>query len=483
MREGAANGTRTTREANGDGVALGAHTHSEGDRRALPQGGSLRSGLESSPPKPRRSSSGRLRTASGKPAKGGPAATATLETATRDNGDHSANGDTASAGGATAGGTVREGKRGREARTGWELRDLIRPLPVRREAASARHKPHYFDPALIEWVYGSRFAITSQLQRRFPERLPSLRTAQRHVRRLVQMGLLAPAPVRSTGPHFPMVIYATGKGINVLQETYRKFGKYWDGPRTEDGKAHGLALDSILHEILITEFDLSVQRTVDARDDLELLSRERRYFRRERRLTYEQRGSTHRVVPDAGYLTAVRSDTDRDLLPLMLLEMENGTHSMAKLRRKLQGYRQWSEGNAADWLSRLYGEHGEPQKRSFRLLLVAHDKHGTVSDERRLLDLLIVTLELPANLRDSVWLTTAHDLLADRSSVATLDKPVWLRAKGCRSLLPEYRRIQPGRGQRQHTRRRQFLSERIPSLPRRGLFPQPELPAQRVILK
>ncbi|REJ92513.1 MAG: hypothetical protein DWQ34_12900 [Planctomycetota bacterium] len=475
MREGAANGTKTAREANGDGVALGAHTHSEGDRRALPQGGSLRSGLESSPPKPRRSSSGRLRTASGKPARGGPAATATLETATRENSDNSANGDAASAGGATASGTARKGERGREARTGWELRELIRPLPVRRKSASTRHKLHYFDPALIEWVYGSRFAITSQLQRRFPERLPSLRTAQRHVRRLVQMGLLAPAPVRSTGPHFPMVVYATGKGINVLRETYRKYGKDWDGPRTEDGKAQGLALDSILHEILITEFDLAVQRTIDGRDDLELLSRERRYFRRDRRLTYDRQGRTHRLVPDAGYLTAVCSDSNRDLLPLMLLEMENGTHSMRKLRRKLQAYRRWADGNAADWLSQLYGDHGDPQKRSFRLLLVAHDKHGTVTDERRLLDLLIPTLELPAGLRDSVWLATADDLLADRrSSTETLERPVWLRAKECRTLLPEYRSIPPGRGQRQYLRRRQFLSERIPSLPRRGLFPQPE---------
>ena len=471
MREGAANGTKTAREANGDGVALGAHTHSEGDRRALPQGGSLRSGLESSPPKPRRSSSGRLRTASGKPARGGPAATATLETATRENSDNSANGDAASAGGATASGTARKGERGREARTGWELRELIRPLPVRRKSASTRHKLHYFDPALIEWVYGSRFAITSQLQRRFPERLPSLRTAQRHVRRLVQMGLLAPAPVRSTGPHFPMVVYATGKGINVLQETYRRFGKDWDGPRTEDGKAHGLALDSILHEILITEFDLAVQQTVDARDDLRLVSRERRYFRRDRRLTYHWRGSTHRLVPDAGYLTAVRSDAGRQLLPLMLLEMENGTHSMAKLRRKLQSYQRWTEGSAADWLSRFYHHYGEPQKRSFRILLVAHDKHGTVSDERRLVDLLILTLELPANLRDSVWLTTADDLLADRSSAETLDQAVWLRAKDCRSLLTEYRSIPPGRGQSQYARRRQFVRGRISSLPKRGLFP------------
>lgn len=358
-------------------------------------------------------------------------------------------------------------------RTAWELRELIRPLPIRRRPTAKRPRPHEFDPALIEWVYGSRFAIVSQLQRRFPERLPSLRTAQRHVRRLVQMGLLAQTPVRSTGPHFPMVVYTTGKGINLLRDTYRRLGYAWDAPRTEDGKAHGLALDAILHELLITEFDLAVQRTVEARDDLVLLQRERRYFRRDLRLSYEWQGRTHSIVPDAGYLTAIDSPTGRQLLPLMLLEMENGTHTMRKLRRKFQAYRRWSDTGANDWLRRVYRPFNEPQKRSFRLLLVAHDKHGTVSDERRLLDLLIQTLELPRAVRNNVWLTTAEALMPHRHTPAPLDAAVWFRAKDCGSFLAEYRNLPTGRGQGQYTRQRRFLEKRLAELPRHRLFPQP----------
>lgn len=460
MRTEPANSARTARRANGDGVAPAVHTHSEGDRGASPQGGSLRSGLVSTRPEPPRSPSSRLRTATGETP-----GTATLETAT---------GNSAEPHSATAQGTAKGEERGRRPRTAWELRELIRPLPVRRTRAAKRPQPHYFDAALVEWVYESRFAIVSQLQRRFPERLPSVRTAQRHAQRLVQLGLLAPAPVRSTGPNFPLVLYTTGRGIRLVRDTYARLGKPWDGPRTEDGKAQGLALDSILHEVLITEFDLGLQRTVEARHDLVLLKRERRYFRRDRQLTYERQGRRERVIPDAGYLAAVQTNNVRELLPVMFLELENGTHSVAKIRQKLKRYQRWAEQSAGEYLRQLYAPYGESQKRSFRVLFVAHDKHGNVSDERRLLDLLVQTLQLPRALRNAIWLTTAEALATSRNDPQSNDPQIWYRARDLSQVAADLRRVEGDTVEAQLRGQRRLIAARLPELHRHGLFPRPE---------
>jgi hypothetical protein len=393
---------------------------------------------------------------------GEPPTTATLETATPN-----------SVNGTTAIGTAREREGRRRPRTAWELRELIRPLPVRRHPTARRPRPHVFDPALVEWVYESRFATVAQLQQRFPERLKSQRTAQRHVQRLMQLQLLAPAPVRSTGPNFPLVVYATGRGIRLIRDTYAKLGKYWNGPRTEDGKAQGLALDSILHEVLLTEFDVRLQRSLEARNDLMLLKRERRYFRRDRQLTYERQGRRQRIIPDAGYLAVVETGRGRELLPLMLLEFENGTHSVAKLRRKLKRYQHWTEQAAAEYLQRVYAAYGEPQKRSFRLLFVAHDKHGNVTDERRLLDLLVQVLQLPRALRDSIWLTTAAELAELPEEADLSEAPIWWRARDLRYLAAELQQVPAETTTGQLRAQRQLVAEQLPTLGRHALFPQP----------
>ncbi|MCA9093703.1 MAG: hypothetical protein KDA68_09470, partial [Planctomycetaceae bacterium] len=109
--------------------------------------------------------------------------------------------------------TTSRGERER-LRTGWELPELIRPLPRRRRVCAAkppRLLPHH--PALLEYIYLSRFATASQVQRRFSTWLRSARTTQWQLANLVKLGLLATAPVRSTSPNFPYVYFTTGMGV------------------------------------------------------------------------------------------------------------------------------------------------------------------------------------------------------------------------------------------------------------------------------
>lgn len=477
MREGIANGKKWPNRANSDGVALDEHTHVEGDRRGLPTGGSLRSDSAGAASKPRRSPSGRLRTETGREA-----GTETRSTETG-NGEaptvFAATPDRGRPSGAIPSGEQETAREKRQPRSVWELRELILPLAVRRRGSGERRRrvsggERVFDPALVEWVYESRLAIVSQLQRRFPDSLPSQRTAQRHVARLVDAGYLAATTVRSTGPHFPRVLHATGRGLRLVRGAYARLGREWDGPVTEDGKAHGLALDSVLHEILLTEFDLTLYRTVAERPDLTWLQRERRYFRRDRQLTYSEWGRTRRVVPDAGYLIAAETPAGRQLLPQMFLELENGTHSVAKIRDKLDRYRRWSEQEAGEYLQQLYSPHGEPHKSSFRLLLIAHDKHGTVSDDRRLVDLLVQAIELPRRLRDALWFTTAAALRQYAGDPAPLSAPIWIRAKSLNGRGDHLGRLPSKSDPTRITRQRSFLTERLLKLPRHPLLSHPD---------
>jgi hypothetical protein len=206
-----------------------------------------------------------------------------------------------------------------------------------------------------------------------------------------------------------------------------------------------------------------------------MIDRERRYFRRERQLTYTERGRTRRVVPDAGYLISVETEHGRRLLPQMFLELENGTHSLAAVREKLRRWQRWAELGANEDLSRLYQPHGELQKSSFRLLLVAHDKHGLVSDRRRLLDLLTVAAELPRNFRSSIWLTSAETLRNHARSALPLDAAVWVRAKDLSSGWAGSLKTEPVT---KAVRRR--LSAQLACLPRHRLLPEPEQGAGNV---
>lgn len=445
-----ANGEETASRGHSDGVSLNPHSRPQEDRGAFSID-SRRSGSAMASPKPPRSSSGRLRTA--------PTATLSTATATPPHGS-------------TAPATVSQ--RSRRPRTGWELRELIRPLP-RRQRSTRRAVPNAFDPALVEWVYRSRFCLTSQLQRRFTEQLPTQRTAQRHVSRLIQGGFLAEAPVRSTGPNFPMVVFATARGVRLIRDAYAGLGREWDAPLTEERKARGLALDSVLHELLLSEFGLAVERTIAARTDLRLLETERRYFRRDRRLTYHRSGEQRHLEPDAGILASIRTERGRSLLPLCAVELENGTHTLARLRRKLRAYADWYHDDGPAWLADIYGRHGAPGHRaSFRLLLIAHDRYGTVSDDRRLWDLLVLALQMPRSLRDSIWLTTVAQLREHQHAMAPLDSPLWYRARDARHWLTALRRIEDS-GSGRHARQRALVREQLPELPLHPLFPYPSV--------
>lgn len=392
--------------------------------------------------------------------------------------------------GSTARPTVREGERGRDLRSGWQLPNLIRPLPVRRRERRRRKRRlqrHW--PALIEYVYQSRFVIPSQILRRYPQWLKSARTAQWQLAGLVELGLLATAPVRSTSPNFPFVYYATGRGVRLVNDTYAQAASTRRYPPGEGCKRHGLALQGILHEVLTTEFELAVRQTIGDRPDMKLLLTERRYFRRDRRLRFNDQGRSQTLVPDAGFLVAQIAERgtttgashnvsfaskifpDRQGI-LYLVEFDNGTMPAARFGQKLRRYSRWAESDTGlRYLERLYAQFDlRAPESGFRLLVIAHDKLHAGGDQKRLAELFTQGLTLPAAMRDRLWFATAADIASHQEDSPPLAAEIWYRGRAAKAWLPAFYAL-PER--KPNTSRLRYVAEHLPLLDRRSLFPSP----------
>src|SRR2546423_19566 len=85
-----------------------------------------------------------------------------------------------------------------------------------------------------------------------------------------------------------------------LGTAWAERGVVWHVSTQEENRERGRAVLTLMHELMLTELELSVQLTVDARPDLTILTTERRYFRAENRLRYASAEGSQEVEPDAG---------------------------------------------------------------------------------------------------------------------------------------------------------------------------------------
>ena len=164
--------------------------------------------------------------------------------------------------------TVEQTRSPRRPLTPWELPQLLTPMHryKRSNGKQGRERPHY--PAILGFVYRNRFAVASQIQRRFSTVLRSDRTARRHLEELEALGYLATAPMRGVSPLFPKVYFITGRGVRKLRESLAAQGKPWKAVRVDRrgrNTEEGYSADRVIHEILTTEFLLAVWQTVRRR--------------------------------------------------------------------------------------------------------------------------------------------------------------------------------------------------------------------------
>jgi adenosylhomocysteinase len=279
----------------------------------------------------------------------------------------------------TNGETETRTEKRRRALTAWELPELIRPQPLRpnRRARATAVQPFYFD--LAAFIFASRYATASQIRRRFPEQLRSERTAQRHLTNMVDHGLIAVASSRGTSPNFPFAYFVTEKGTRFIN-SHIPNGDIFHIPPTEERRTRGQSLHSLLHELTVTEFTLMLDITARNRGDLEILSQERRYFRKGNRLTYHSDGVSGRIEPDLGFLPAlIGDDGDRKILPMHFVEMELGTHRISSLRDKLRAYDRWAHSEGREFLQAVYAQKGEDHERYYRHIQAILDTRPSVA--------------------------------------------------------------------------------------------------------
>jgi hypothetical protein len=311
-------------------------------------------------------------------------------------------------------------------------------------------------------VYRNRFAVASQIKRRFCTILRSDRTTRRHMEELESLGHVAVVPGRGVGPLFPKVYYVTGRGVRKLRNALAKQEKAWQPSRVDrrSRDAHeGYVAARIIHEILITEFMLTVWQTIDGRSDLKLLTVQRRSLAKHAafRLVIGRRQT--RLVPDAMFLFRQREGGMR----CCFLELDNGTMNRKQIKTKYARYEAWARSkHGQQYLIDLYRRHGAKEPRpAFRLLIVARSRSGN-DDRRRMAELSAPVPELSPTMRHRVWLTTVADLRRSEAEAAQLEAPIWWRTKDLdnegagSSLFPRPRttvgRVSQENGARAHDR-------------------------------
>lgn len=311
--------------------------------------------------------------------------------------------------------------------TPWELPSLLTPVHVFRRPAKRCAKERRHFAAILGFVYRNRFAVASQIQRRFSSILRSDRTTRRHLEELESLGYLGVVPARGVGPLFPKVYYVTGRGVRRLREALSERGKFWhagDVDRRGRDADEGYAAEHIVHEVIITEFLLAVWQTIEKRSDLELLTVQRRSFANHPAFQLVIGGKTTRVVPDAMFLFRHQ----RQAMCCCFLELDNGTMNGKQLRAKFIRYASWSQSAPGQqYLVNLYQQFGAKEPRpTFRLLVAARSRTGR-DDDGRLSEVRNAANRVSTSMRKRIWLTTVAALREHQRDDYPLGANVWRR--------------------------------------------------------
>ncbi|MBW3598479.1 MAG: replication-relaxation family protein [Planctomycetes bacterium] len=328
--------------------------------------------------------------------------------------------------------TTTHGKRSsgtarRQPLTVWELPSLLTPVHRRRRTTS-RHpllRPHFH--AILSFVYRNRYAVASQIQRRFADKLRSDRTTRRHLAELEELRLLGVVSARSVGPLFPKVYYVTGRGVRTLRQAFAPRGTTWTTGKVDRRGRHaseGHSADHVLHEIFVTEFLLAVWQTVHGRPDLELPTIQRRSLARHPAFQIRLDRSPMRLIPDAFFVFRQVGGG----MMACFLEMDMGSMTKEQLKAKLRRYEAWSRSaEGRDYLLAQYDRFGAANPRPvFRIIIAAQHRDGG-DGTKRMREICDAAGKLPKSLQRCLWLTTVHELRSHQNDSPPLANVNWRR--------------------------------------------------------
>lgn len=317
--------------------------------------------------------------------------------------------------------------------TPWELPTLLQPVHQHRRSKSPRAVERTHFPAVLGFIYRNRYAVATQIQRRFHNILTSDRTTRRHLSEMESLGYIDVVTTRSVSPLWPKVYFVTKRGARRLRQELAARGKPGHVIRVDRSRGEGYSAEHVVHEILATEFLLAVWQTTASRGDIELLQTERRSLGGNPAFKVGVNGTATSVEPDAMF---VYRKGERGAM-CCFVELDNGTMSARQMQAKFRRYEAWlNSAHGQHFLIEVYKQHGAKQPRPVcRILLVANTE-GEKANESRLPDLLAASAR-HEEVRQRLWITTIADLRHEQFSDAPLDNVPWYLAHDAFGQLAE----------------------------------------------
>lgn len=263
----------------------------------------------------------------------------------------------------------------------WQLPSLLIPLHQHKKTSIPNPKQRSHFLPIVAYVYRNRFAIASQIQRRFSHVLKSDRTTRRHLAELESLGYLAVVPTRGTSPLWPKTYFCTAKGARRLRRSLESRGKPGNVIRVDRLRSNGCTADHALHELLTTELLLSVWQCSQNNPGFEVLQTERRSIPSQSAFDIEARNGKTRLEPDAWFVSRHHGKG----IMYWFCELDAGTMTKDQLKAKFWRYDRWTNSQCGrDFLVQVYQRHGAENPRpAFRIVLVSCDRELN-HDERRL---------------------------------------------------------------------------------------------------
>ena len=305
----------------------------------------------------------------------------------------------------------------------WELPILLQSLHEFRRPPKGNAKKRKHFSRILAFIYRNRYAVAAQIRRRFPEDLPSDRTARRHLAEIQALGWIDTVSANNVSPLFPKVYFVAKRGLAQLRAEYQRAGRKWTAYVADRRRSEGARAAHIVHELCVTETLLMLWEATQQRVDLELLGVERRSLCVHPSFRMAVSGRRTRLEPDAFFVLRQQGTG----MAACFLEVDAGTCTRRQLEIKWRRYREWSASQRGrEFLIEQYRKHGAQQPRpTFRVLVVACGQVPGRND-KGLQDLIAWSQRQPEEFRCRLWFISADALASIQHSGNMAGDVPWL---------------------------------------------------------
>ncbi len=307
--------------------------------------------------------------------------------------------------------------------TVWQLFKIQGPVHRYRKSRvpSLEERNHF--PGILAFVYRNRYAIASQMMRRFPKHLKSDRTARRHLAEMESLGLLGVVETNHLGATWPKVYFVTRHGLTSLRRALNKRGQAWSESVYDRRRSTGPSVHHICHELCTTDFMLLAWEATQIREDLRILAFERRSLSSHEAFEISVAGRQTRLQPDGLFLYQQGKGQ-----MCCFIEIDMCSMTVRQMKAKFWRYHNWAQSTKGiEYLMKLYESHGAIRPvANFRILVVVGGRTKD-NEERRRAGLLRLVSQLPPLIRGRFWFATASDIQDEQLKRTLLLDAIWMR--------------------------------------------------------